>query len=179
MRANQRLGFIGPRVISKATLMILKSADYTGPAGPTGPTGPSGGAGLLPMINANAGTLVVGTPVYVSAAGHVDKTFAGSGSINSALCLGLVADVAGIAPGATGNIQLAGALTLTTAQWDAVTGLVGGLNANVRLWLDPINVGRLVAAAPAATGNVQTVVGRAASATILDINIAEPIGPMP
>ncbi len=119
------------------------------------------------MVNANAGTLVIGTPVFVGASG-VDKTDATA--MPAAKAIGLVADVAGIATTATGNIAVAGILTATVGQWDAVVdeSIPTGLTAGATYYLSE-NTGMLTTAAP--TAGFIAPVGVALSTTKMKIQI--------
>jgi hypothetical protein len=81
-----------------------------------------------------------------------------------------------IANAASGQMQTVGIQTLTTVQWDAVTGGSGGLTANAKYYLDTATAGKLTATAPSTVGQFVTLVGRAISTTQLRLNIQPPIG---
>jgi hypothetical protein len=124
------------------------------------------------MTNANAGAIVIGTPVYVSVAGSVDKGQAdAAGTVQ---LLGLVKTVS-IAAAGSGSIQTDGVLSATTAQWDAVTGEVGGLTAGTPYYLDPTTAGSLTDTAPTTAGQFVVRVGLALSTTDLDITLQPPM----
>lgn len=124
------------------------------------------------MVNANASPIVIGAPVYSSAAGSADKAQANaSGTVE---VIGLVRDVS-IAAAASGNIQTDGILVASTAQWDAITGGSGGLTYNTVYYLSPTTAGMLTATAPSTAGQYVVRVGRAISTTELEISIAQPI----
>lgn len=120
------------------------------------------------MVNSNAGSIVIGTPVYVSTAGHVDK--ADAGATSTTRVIGLVADL-GIATTATGNIAVSGILVATTGQWDAVTGQTGGLTAGAVYYLSDGTPGTLTTAAPTTTGSYVAPIGIALSATQIKIQV--------
>lgn len=122
---------------------------------------------VLTRTNANAGSIVIGCPVYASVAGSVDK--ANASAIASSKCIGLVADTS-IAAAASGNIQCDGILVATTGQWDAITGQTGGLTVNAMYYLDT-TAGELTSTAPSASGNYVVRVGIALSTTELKIAI--------
>lgn len=120
------------------------------------------------LTNANAGSIVIGTPVYISASGSVDKARTNAGS--TSLAVGLVADTT-IATTATGNITVAGVLTATTGQWDAVTGQTGGLTAGSRYFISAATAGALTTTAPTTAGQFVAAVGIALSTTKMKVNI--------
>lgn len=122
--------------------------------------------------NANVAAIVIGTPVYVSASGEVDK--AQANALATVEVLGLVRD-ASIAAAASGSIQTDGVLVATTGQWDVITGQTGGLTVGAVYYLDPATAGRLTATAPTAVGEFVARVGKAMSETELEITIAQPI----
>lgn len=121
---------------------------------------------VVAMTNANVGAIVIGTPVYVSVAGSVDK--ANASAAGSAHILGLVRD-ASIASSASGYIQTDGILVATTGQWDAVAGTTGGLVAGTVYFLSA-TAGLLSATAPTGSGKYIMRVGLALSTTELDID---------
>ena len=121
------------------------------------------------MVNAYAGSLTIGMPVYVSVAGSVNQADAGATSTTRAI--GLVADTE-IATTAAGNIAVAGILTATTVQWDAVvTGGSGGLIAGSTYFLEPGTAGKLTTTAPSGAGEYIAPLGIALSATKFKIAI--------
>lgn len=127
---------------------------------------------VVSKTNDNAGSIVIGTPVYVKSNGNVDKGRANaSGTVQ---LLGLVKD-ASVAAAASGIIQTDGILVATTAEWDAVTGGSGGLTAGSRYFLDPSTAGMLTTSAPTTAGQFVVSVGLAISTTDMDISIEPPI----
>lgn len=116
--------------------------------------------------NANAGPLVIGTPVYVEGAGSVDQ--AQANAIGTAEVLGLIRD-ASVASGNSGSVQTNGTLPATTGQWDAITGQTGGLTVGAIYYLDAAAPGKLTTTAPTAVGEFVTRVGVAISTTELSI----------
>lgn len=112
-----------------------------------------------------------GTPLYQTASseevGLVDK--ARANATGTASVAGLAAGV-----GNTGDnchTQFAGPLTLTTAQWDAVTGGSGGLTPGAPYYLSAATAGRITATAPSAGGQFVTQVGIAMSARTMLVQI--------
>ena len=151
----------------------------TGPDGATGPTGPSGPTGAsgiddITMTNDNAGTIVIGAPVYTKSNGHVD--LAEADAIATTEVLGLVKDTT-ILTTAPGQILVDGVLTATAAQWDAITGGSGplGLTPGKIYYLDSATPGMLTQTAPVTAGQFVVRVGRAISVTKMDLMIMAPI----
>lgn len=120
------------------------------------------------LTNANAGSLVIGTPVYASANDSVDKAKADAvGTVN---VIGLVADVS-IATSAVGSVQTDGILAATTGQWDAVAGTTGGLTKDVIYYLASATAGLLTSTAPSTAGQFVVQIGVAISTTEMKIDI--------
>lgn len=127
---------------------------------------------IVAKTNDNAGSLVIGTPVYVKANGNVDKAQADAQA--TVAMLGLVKD-ASISASASGNIQTDGVLVATTGQWDTITGGSGGLTAGSRYFLSAATAGMLTTTAPTTTGQFVLLVGLALSTTEMDISLQSPI----
>ena len=89
---------------------------------------------LLSLQNVDASAVSAGCPVYAFTSADTFKR-ANAGAAATKNVLGLVADSA-IAVSALGRIQVYGRLTLTTGQWDSITGQVGGLTAGSKYYLD-------------------------------------------
>jgi hypothetical protein len=122
--------------------------------------------------NNNAGTIVIGQPVYGVSGTAVDLAKADAQS--TIRVSGLVVDVS-VAAGAQAEILPDGILTATTGQWDAVTGQVGGLTPNANYFLDPATAGKLTTTAPTTPGQFVLRVGHALSATEFEIEVQQPI----
>lgn len=127
---------------------------------------------VITATNANAGAIVIGAPVYISAAGSVDK--AQATAANPSKVIGLVRS-ASIAAAGSGSIQTDGVLAATTGEWDVITGATGGLTAGSDYFLDSAAAGKLTTTAPSSVGQYVTFVGRALSTTDMEISIARPI----
>lgn len=120
------------------------------------------------QTNGNAGSLVIGTPVYSSANDTVDKAKADAvGTVN---VIGLVAEVS-ITAAAVGGVQMDGILSATTGQWDAVAGTSGGLTKDVIYYLSAATPGLLTSTAPSTIGQYVKEIGIAISTTELKIDI--------
>jgi hypothetical protein len=111
---------------------------------------------------------VIGQAAYISSANHVDLAKADSSS--TTYVIGLVSDPT-IATGASGGVTLAGVLTATTGEWDAVTGQVGGLTSGSTYFLSDATAGSITPTAPSTTGHFVAPVGIAMSTTDLKINV--------
>ena len=134
--------------------------------------GGGGGGTTFEATNANAGAIVIGTPVYVSAAGSVDKAMADAMATKDVV--GLVVDTS-IASAASGDIQTGGLFTATTGQWDAVTGDTGGLTAGTQYFVDPDTAGLLTDTAPITADDFVCPVGIALSTTEMIIAIHQTV----
>lgn len=121
---------------------------------------------VIAAINGNAGALTVGTPVYVSAAGTVDK--ASAGAVGTTRVLGLV-KAPSIATTATGLIQTDGTLTALTTDWDVIAGTSGGLTPGAMYFLSA-TAGEITATPPASAGQYVMSLGLALSSTELEID---------
>lgn len=109
--------------------------------------------GVINLTNGEAGAIVIGAPVYVSAADTVKK--AKSDASGTLPVVGLVAQPS-ITNAVAGAIQMDGILAATTGQWDAVAGTSGGLTANTRYYVSNATAGLLTSTAPT-TGFVQEI----------------------
>jgi hypothetical protein len=121
------------------------------------------------LTNDNAGTIVIGQPVYVKSNGNID--LAQADDANTAQVIGLVFDDA-IPSTGLGAVAVGGALTATTAEWDIVAGTTGGLTPGAIYYLSV--AGKLTETPPSSIGEYVTQVGYAISPTVLIIEI-EPI----
>ncbi|WP_242095412.1 hypothetical protein [Sphingomonas sp. CROZ-RG-20F-R02-07] len=116
--------------------------------------------------------VVIGAPVYASAADTVKRAQANAKATCRVAGLGLDPS---IAASAAGNMITGGVLVATTAQWDAVAGTTGGLTFGTYYFVDPANPGKLTATPPTTVGQVVTMIGLAISATELELDIQPPI----
>lgn len=153
-----------PLVIEAGQIQQLQAGDTLDAA-------VSGGDRVI-QTNDEATPIVIGMAVYNDANDGVKKAQANAASTQR--LLGLVAAVS-IAPAASGSVILNGVLTATTAQWDAVTGAVGGLLFGVFYYLDPATSGRITSVAPIAIGQYVLQLGKALSTTELMIEIQQSV----
>jgi len=127
---------------------------------------------IVSRTNNNASPIVIGAPVYPDGNGSVDLAQAdASGTIE---VLGLVRETS-IAASASGYIQTDGILVATTGQWDAITGLTGGLVAGDVYWLSDATAGKLTSTAPTTAGKYVIRVGKGLSTTEMEISISQPV----
>lgn len=119
-----------------------------------------------------AAAIVIGAPVYASAASTVKRAQANAKSTSGVVGLGYDASTAF---GAIGNIIVDGVLTATTTQWDAVAGTTGGLAFNTLYYLDPANPGKMTSTVPTTVGQCVVLIGRALSTTDLELLLRDPI----
>lgn len=128
---------------------------------------PIGDVEVLTLTNDNAGSLVIGTPVYMAAADHVDKAKADAvGTVN---VIGLVLATS-IATSASGVVQTDGVVVATTGQWDAVTGGSGGLTFNTIYYLDQTTAGKITSTAPSTAGQFVKEIGIGISTTEMKLS---------
>lgn len=106
-------------------------------------TNSGGASGLIVLSLPIDGLAAPGTPVYLETTGHV--TAAKADSLVTTNVLGLI--------NSDGKIQVNGTLTLTTLQWDFITGGSGGLNIGTWYWLSDKNAGKLVTIEPEVLGH--------------------------
>jgi hypothetical protein len=119
-----------------------------------------------------AAAIVIGAPVYASAADTVKKAKADAKATSKLVGLGLDAS---IAAGGTGNIITGGIMVATTTQWDAVAGTTGGLAFNTDYFLDPATAGKITSTPPTTVGQCLVRVGTAISTTELELKLEQPI----
>lgn len=153
-----------PLVIVNGEIEQLQAGDYI--------LVPISGAIEVALTNDNAGALVKGTAVYMTAADHCDKAKASSSVL--AMMVGIVNETS-ITAGASGVVATEGIVTATTAQWDAVAGTTGGLTFATRYYLDPATAGLLTSTAPTTVGQYVVEVGIALSTTELKLAIQKRI----
>lgn len=130
------------------------------------------GNNIIRLTNNSGGPMIIGTPVYSSAADAMGNGIANNTAKSQVI--GLVADTS-VANGALGNVAVGGVLIATTAQWDAVAGTVGGLTFNTIYYLSPTVAGRLTSVAPTTLGQEVVQVITALSTTEARIAIQPPI----
>lgn len=116
---------------------------------------------------------VPGNVVSIDAAGGVSLSDV---SATAAACkkpLGIACETTAAA--ASGGVATDGLHTLTTAEWDAITGGAGGLTPGATYFVDPANDGQLTTTVPVGSGEYVQRVGCAINATTLNIDFSEPM----
>ncbi len=128
----------------------------------------------IALVNDEATTVAIGSPVYCDASTGFRKARANAAATGPVLGL-LTTDVLSAA---TGLVQFGGAITLTTAQWDAVAGTSGGLAFNVPYYLSAATAGKLTATPPSAAGQVvqQVLIGVSPTQAIMSLEVPEVVG---
>jgi len=124
---------------------------------------------LISAPNGDVVPLIVGTPIIFSATQFVRGA---ANALATSNVVGLVS-TAGVV-GAIVVVQVIGALTLTTAQWDLVSGQVGGLTPDVCYFLS-VSSGLISTTAPVNPTETVVEVGHALSPTIMLVRATSPI----
>lgn len=111
-----------------------------------------------------------GNAVYILASdGHAELTSA-EGTDLQALCLGLC--TASHSATTSGLVRVGGPMTLTTSDWDNVTGDTGGLAPGHLYYLaDGDTLGNITATPPVPSGEWRSPIGYAVSATTMIIRV--------
>ncbi len=165
-----------PSAVGISTSMRCGPPGEDGLDGDPGPPGPPGVSAAItptvPLTNNEAGAIVCGTPVYMFAAGGVKKAKASAAATQ--IVAGLVLTPS-IAASAIGDVALSGPLTLTTSQWDAVTGQSGGLSFGVDYFCSAATAGLLTTTAPTTAAQFVVYVGTALSTTTMRVDIGQGI----
>lgn len=117
---------------------------------------------------AGANDIPPGAPVYCIAADQVAE--AQANALATAKVIALATETIPKNNG-SGVAQTDGRLTLTTGQWDTITGQVGGLTAGSKYYLSPTTSGQMTTAPPSADGQVLSPLGTAKSTTAFEITI--------
>ncbi len=128
-------------------------------------------ASLVTLTNNNAGTAAPGMAVYSDAADGYDLGQADA--IGTSEIIGLV--TASTIAAAEGQVQSDGIVSLTTGEWDAVTGETGGLTFNQIYWLDPDTPGKLTETPTSTVTELVVRVGKGLSTTEMLVAIQPPI----
>lgn len=123
---------------------------------------------VLLLNNGGITAASICSPVYISGSGAFSLARANAPATEGVI--GLVKD-ASIAPASNGAIQSDGLFTATTAEWDFVTGLSGGLTPGSIYFLSSTAAGKITNVAPTASGSYIRPLGRALSETSLEITI--------
>ena len=109
-----------------------------------GPPGLPGGASDSIISMQTDDILVPGSPVYVTATTRFELAQADDVPQTRAIGLSLFATAVGF----PATVQTQDIVTLTTVQWDAVTGDTGGLTASRIYYLDQLTLGMITLTIP-------------------------------
>jgi len=112
--------------------------------------------------------IAIAQPIYLKASGHADLAQANAASTAGAIGFAITA----AEPSFAVDYVTEGKLTL--ADWTTIAG-TAALVAGATYYLDAAGPGRITSAAPTAAGQYVVRLGRAASATTLDVEIEAPI----
>lgn len=88
-------------------------------------------------------------------------------------CVGLI--LADVLVNDPVDVQFAGIVTGTAAEWEAVGGGVGGLTAGTFYYLSDTNDGGITPVAPSTAGHFVQVIGFALNSTDMMLQIGEPV----
>lgn len=123
------------------------------------------GVEFVTADNGEGSTVAPGAPVYVETDG--DFNLSQADDVATADATGLL--VASTGTGAAGQIATGGVLTLTTGEWDAITGGTGGLTPKTKYYVSPSAAGELTVTPPSTTGHVVKPIGEAISTTAMRV----------
>jgi hypothetical protein len=116
-------------------------------------------------------TAVAGQVLYVDGAGSVD--LAQADASGTSVPFGYAQ--AGVTAASSGTVVIDGTATLTTGQWDTVTGQVGGLTAGSQYYMDPNTAGNILPQsgidAALTSGEYWIRVGQALSTTEMRVDM--------
>ncbi len=119
---------------------------------------------LIVFARFAASPLILGSAVIVSSNDHVSAATSDV-SVSGAQAIGIIA---ALDVNAQPIVQVAGVVTLTTAEWDAVTDTVPGMSAGTGYFVDTnANPGHLTSIAPVAGSKVQVGVGLSTTQLVL------------
>lgn len=105
-----------------------------GRQGVQGPVGPAGSGVNLETSKTNVDYVALPHCTPLCTLGGAQVKRAGANDASTKTVIGFVSD-ASIAAGGSGIVQLGGSLNANTADWDVVTGMVGGLMEGMRYFL--------------------------------------------
>ena len=118
-----------------------------------------------------AAAITKGSPCRYSSAGKVQM--ARADALANARVLGLAQ--AGVAADTDLFLTTFGLVTMTTAEWDVLTGGAGGLTAGALYFLDPATVGGITLTAPTTVGECVVELGLSLANTEMLLAIKAPI----
>lgn len=121
----------------------------------------------ISLLNSSGGAFIPGQVVYSSAAGAIDKADADGDATSKVIGLAKAA----IPDASSGLVVTDGAMSLTTAEWDAIAGTTGGLAFGTIYYLSDA-AGLLTATAPTASPKrvVKTLIGLSTTIGLVQIH---------
>jgi len=120
------------------------------------------------LMNDETSLMQAGQPVMVDDLGNAKYTIATNNKGVIAFC------VEDTPPTELGIFQVDGILSLTTSQWDNITGDTGGLRPGRMYFLDDNTISKITRVAPATVGHYIVRLGTAISKTDFTISIGTP-----
>lgn len=139
---------------------------------PSGSVAP--GAQTFTKTNGEALSIVKGMAVYIPENAPTTCLRATATSYAAAGVAGVVNDPVGL-PGTSTTLTSKGIVEQLTTDWDILTGETGGLRAGKDYFLRMNSFGGITSTPPFGDGLFIVRVGKALSATALDVNIEPPI----
>ena len=121
---------------------------------------------VFSLLNDQGAQVNPGACVYTDTSGTFMLAKADAAATSNPF--GLVVNT--IITGASGNVATDGILTLTTAQWNTITGGSSGLTAGANYFLSATTAGGLTTTPPSIVGQYVVKVGQALSTTTMAIN---------
>ena len=121
----------------------------------------------LTLVNDQGAIINPGSVVYTDSSGTFMLANAGATATSNAIGI----STGTIASGGSGNIALDGQVTLTVAQWNAITSGSGGLTPGATYFLSPTTNGGLTTTPPTTAGQYLLKIGQALSTTIMNVNL--------
>lgn len=156
-----------PRTFYSGDSSIPEAVESSGGGGP-----PTGDGNILRTFrNADSFPFPRGTPIYSPGSG---QAFGALGNLSGRLVIGLYAGDADLGPGGSGNFLVEGTLFSSTAEWEAITDMPGGLVRGQKYFLDLLAPGKLRLNVPlvgAPSPSYQVCVGYALTATEFKLEV--------
>ena len=113
--------------------------------------------------------ILPGSPVYMTSAGAMKNALANA--LESSIVFGVCVNTSSVAVGAPLSVQSTGFVVLTTGQWAAISGQVGGLTPGRNYYLSVTTAGFVISTSTSASAKYSTLIGEAQTATKLKLSI--------
>lgn len=147
-----------PLILNNGQLEQLQAGDRLAPV-----------PNSIPLINGEDFTILAGQPIIINSESNAKYADATENKDAIALC------VENVLSTVLGVFQTDGLLSLTTTQWDMITGDVGGLQPGKIYFLDDSDTGRITRVPPITVGHYVVRLGTAINTTDFAIMIGTPI----